>query len=430
MTTKEDIYRPLTLRTLMNYQIQYLARKFELSRESRVSELLVKRINAAIETAEAEVGIRRVMPFELYLQRKRKGMALPLFKPEYLEPIFKGETFRQSRQLLEKECLKRLRKCCPKATMNELLRVVYPWTLIRGNGPLSFAETLLSEPREGETKRQHDMLKTLKPPLPSQRMETPDLSAPEPVVQKLTGMVNTEGGFGRTVARRLVEEVITLRNLSCPRMDTLKSGQVPLLVTHVRAHLSEELATKYRRLAPIIVTLWDKDELTEELPQIVPAFVKQLERRIIRVCFEAYRQNGLLTLMDMQWLFQMSASRISEIIRAYQKKHKIVVPTPGTVLDAGRSMTHKDIIVRLHLEGYNVKEIAQKTYHSPRAVDSYIGTFESVLILKLFKVPIELISRLLNKGITLIREHISLIDELYTTEQDIKEYLLEKGVKI
>ena len=133
--------------------------------------------------------------------------------------------------------------------------------------------------------------------------------------------------------------------------------------------------------------------------------------------------------MEMQWVFQISSSRISELIRSFQNEHNIVVPTPGTVLDAGRTMTHKDIIVRLHLKGYSVKKIARMTYHSPRAVDNYIGTFDRVLLLKLYGMKKSLIARILQKGPTLIAEYLKLVDEYYDDCQDIRKYLLAKGVK-
>jgi uncharacterized Fe-S cluster-containing radical SAM superfamily protein len=160
----------------------------------------------------------------------------------------------------------------------------------------------------------------------------------------------------------------------------------------------------------------------------VASCLELLKKRIVRVCFEAYRQNGLLSQQQLQWIFQISTARISELIRSFQNEHHIVVPTPGTILDAGRSITHKDIIVRLHLEGYNVSEIAKMTYHSPKSVDNYIGTFEAVLILHLFSIPKPLMARLLNRGSTLIQEHLDLIAEFYHNPEDIKEYLQLKGV--
>jgi hypothetical protein len=249
------------------------------------------------------------------------------------------------------------------------------------------------------------------------------------LLKELSEFVAAEAGLGRVVARQLVEEVIALRHICCPRTKELRPYEMPLIVTHVSARLSEEMTTRFRQLAPVIITLWKPEEL-ERQPDTVPGFLAQLKRRIVRVCFEAYRQNGLLTLMELQWIFQISAARISELIRSVQKEHNLVVPIPGTILDAGRSMTHKDIIVGLHLEGYNVREIARMTHHSPRAVDNYIGTFEGVLVLHLFGVAPELMARLLKRGISLINEHLKLVREHYRDQQEIKEYLVAQGVKI
>jgi uncharacterized Fe-S cluster-containing radical SAM superfamily protein len=273
------------------------------------------------------------------------------------------------------------------------------------------------------------MIEGIRPLLPADRLQAPDFLAPGQVLKELTGFVTAEAGLGPVVARQLVEEVIALRNICCPRTKELKPGEMPLVVTHVSARLSEDTATRYKRLAPVIIRVWTPDELAN-IPDTVPGFLEQLKRRIVRVCFEAYRQNGLLTLMELQWIFQISSARISELIRSVQREHNLVVPTPGTILDAGRSMTHKDVIVSLRLQGYTVKEIARMTHHSPRAVDNYIGTFEAVLILYLFGVPPELMARLLKRGISLIKEHLRLVRENYRDQQEIKEYLITQGVKI
>lgn len=93
-------------------------------------------------------------------------------------------------------------------------------------------------------------------------------------------------------------------------------------------------------------------------------------------------------------------------------------------------MTHKEVIVNLHLQGYTVKEIAKITYHSPRAVDNYISTFQGVLILRLFGVPPRLMARLLQKSLNLIEEHLALVQSFYSNESKVRQYLLQQGVKI
>ena len=397
---RRELYRPLVERTLVNYQAQYLARKYDFGKESLVARLLVAEVNRRMEETESLLGIERVKPFELYVQKAQSQARLPLFCPEYLEPILGGGDFAMSRKLILKRCLQSYRQGFSKGSQGDLLRIIDPWPLARGKGPSRYVDELCQETQpynKTDAASWDRMIEQIHPLLPSDRLQAPDLLAPGQLLKELTEFVAVEAGLGRVVARQLVEEVIALRHICCPRTRELKPYEMPLIVTHVSARLSEEMTTRFRQLAPVIITIWKPEEL-ERQPETVPGFLEQFKRRIVRVCFEAYRQNGLLTLMELQWIFQISAARISELIRSVQKEHNLIVPIPGTILDAGRSMTHKDVIVGLHLEGYTVREIARMTHHSPRAVDNYVGTFEGVLILHLFGVAPELMARLLEKG--------------------------------
>lgn len=429
---REEVYRPLRERTLENHMVQYMARRYDFGKESRVAHLIVNEVNARMDQAEGLLGLSRARPFELSIKRGQKHVALPLFRPEYLGPILAGGTFAEAREIVLDNCLRRLREASPKCREDDVLSVINPWALVRGKGPGRYVDNLqdsISPLNSEDLAAWQTEIANIRPDLPTTRLGTFDMNAPRSVVNELVDFAVTEAGLGNVVARRLIEELITLRNICCPLARQLRSGEMPLLATHVDANLSEEVATRFRRHAPVILTVWTPEEM--KVPaRDVPTCLSLLKRRIVRVCFEAYRQNGLLTLMDLQWIFQISTARVSELIRSFQKEHSIIVPTPGTVLDAGRSMTHKDIIVNLHLEGHNVKKIARITHHSPRAVDNYIGTFEAVLILYLYGVPPRLMARLLRKGITLIREHLELAKRVYPSEASIREYLLEQGVTV
>ncbi|PNR96605.1 DUF1670 domain-containing protein [Petrotoga sp. 9PWA.NaAc.5.4] len=431
MVNRREIYGPLEERTVENYQVQYLARRYDFGKESRIATMLVKRINEEITKAEKAVGISRVKPFEMYLKKGKKQITLPLFKPSYLEPIYEGETFNDCRRLIEKEIMEKTEEIDVAVSKEEMMRIINPWSYAKRSGPTTYTEGLKKQPNnfdETDSKRWDEFIRKINPKQPKERMETPDISAPERVNQRLIKMVSEETGLGKNVSKHLVEDVILLRNLCCPRTESLKSGEMVLLVTHVRAYLSQEVATRFRRLAPVVITVLTQEEM-KRIPTNVPEALNLLKKRIIRVCFEAYKQNGLLTMMELQWIFQISSTRISELIRTFQNEHNIVVPTPGTILDAGRSMTHKDIIVRLHLEGYSVKEIARITHHSPKAVDNYVGTFESVLILYLYNIPTHLMARSLEKGVTLIKEYLKLIEEYYRDKTEIRKYLIAQGVR-
>jgi len=94
---RHEFYRPLVERTLVNYQVQYLARRYDFGKESLVARLLVEEINRRMEETESVLGIERVRPFELYVQKAQNQARLPLFHPEYLEPILGGGDFSMAR---------------------------------------------------------------------------------------------------------------------------------------------------------------------------------------------------------------------------------------------------------------------------------------------------------------------------------------------
>ena len=81
------------------------------------------------------------------------------------------------------------------------------------------------------------------------------------MVHQLSQFVEREAGRGPTVSNQLVQDLLTVRNVCCPRVRHLRSGEMPFLATSVNAHLSEEVAARFRRLKPVILTIWTKEEL-------------------------------------------------------------------------------------------------------------------------------------------------------------------------
>lgn len=424
------LYGALLQRSLLSYQVQYLARHYDFGKQSRVAALIVEEVNRQMQQAEEKLGVHRVQPFQLYLKWKGQDLLFPLFAPEYLDPILRGEGgFRVSRQMIMTACSKEAGKAQMKP--NELLRLVDPRYFVR-HGPRGGKAKMFFDSQRGGNpswrKSIRTQIDTLRPVSPFQRIDDLDTDALLPVVRQLSEFVQQEAGRGPSVATKLVQDLLNQRNISCPRVCHLKSGEMPLLATAADAHLSEGLKTRYRKLQPVIVTVWSEEEL-KRCNGGAPLSDEQMAKRIVRVCFEAYRQGGLLSLMELQWIFQIQLQTISQLIRRAQKECSIIVPTPGTVLDSGRSITHKEIVIDLYLQGYTVKDIARMTFHSPRAADRYIGTFEAVLILDLYHIPIPLMARILNKGISLIKEHLSLAHKYFKDEEDRKRLLAWRGVR-
>lgn len=145
---------------------------------------------------------------------------------------------------------------------------------------------------------------------------------------------------------------------------------------------------------------------------------------------EAYVQNGLLSLTELQWMFLLSQPSVTRAIDTYQRTNQVILPCPGTVLDMGRMLTHKDLIVRLHLQGLNVLEISSRTHHQPRSIDAYLKTFDGVLILHLYGLTPALTASVLGYGEELVNEYLHIIDTYLKAPHEMRDYLQQKGLEL
>jgi hypothetical protein len=190
--------------------------------------------------------------------------------------------------------------------------------------------------------------------------------------------------------RALITELAAIRARCAPRITTLASGQLPLVAMHTDAGRSLWQQSRHQPMAPILVSVLADGEgrlLRHQPPTTYQAFLELAGRRMARVLVEAYAQDGLLSYTELQWVFLASAETVSRALDHHQRILGVVLPCPGTVLDMGRMLTHKRLIVRLHLQGHTVLEIARATWHHPRSVDAYLKTFDAVLILHLYGLP-------------------------------------------
>jgi hypothetical protein len=133
------------------------------------------------------------------------------------------------------------------------------------HGPRRCEPAIALDSRRGENTSWGESIRgqieTLRPVSPFQRIDELDTGAPVSVVHQLSQFVQQEAGCGPTVSNHMVQELLTVRNVCCPKVRHLKSGEMPFLATSVNAHLSEEVATRFRRLKPVILTVWSEQEL-------------------------------------------------------------------------------------------------------------------------------------------------------------------------
>ena len=154
------------------------------------------------------------------------------------------------------------------------------------------------------------------------------------------------------------------------------------------------------------------NEDTEDLPfNAKDASIETRWRRLLRICDEAREQGGLLSQEDLAKLLMSDVRTIRRDI-AELKRRGIIVPTRGTVKDIGPGVTHKEIAIRLWLEGQEPTEVARRIHHSIKATENYLEKFKRVAYLRREKGFSEFeISRTVGISTAATRTFLSIYDE-------------------
>jgi hypothetical protein len=436
---QHEVYGPMLERTLENAQLHALTTRYDLGRDSRLARAIVRTVNDALERDEHRRGVQRVRSGELLIRTRHGPLIVPLRTPEALQRVLAGERWNSVRADILHQAIERYRRFFPNAHSKQIQRFVR--TLFPGRMPArpgSGTHPALRPRRErpwGSTipgatpiteldlerarRRRH-----LGPPRPAHDPNT---------ITALTHFLDTQAGIPPAIQEALLFELISLRARYHPFASTLATGQMPLAAMHADAGRSLWKSTRDQPLAPILITLLHGTEartLRSRPPQTGDAFIDLHARRMARVLSEAYVQDGLLSYAELQWIFLTSHATVGRALDAYQRHHHVILPCPGTVLDMGRMLTHKDLIIRLHLQGHTTLEIARQTHHNPKSVDAYLKTFDAVLILDLYRVPPALAATILGHGASLIDEYHQIMRSYLKDPEVMRDHLIARGVKL
>lgn len=155
--------------------------------------------------------------------------------------------------------------------------------------------------------------------------------------------------------------------------------------------------------------------------------------RCLRITREALYQGALLTVEDLAYrVFNVSYRTILRDI-AFLKQQGTIVPLRSTQKDIGRSISHKEQIVKLWLSGFEYSEIALRTHHSLKSVQRYVSLFKRSIALREEGYPLVSIAFLTKSSSRLIRRYSEIFDQYQYENGDqsprIKEIrnLLKKG---
>ncbi len=133
----------------------------------------------------------------------------------------------------------------------------------------------------------------------------------------------------------------------------------------------------------------------------------------MRLCEQAYEQNGLLSNCDLAELLVVSDSRIASLLGEHEKRTGQPVPRRATIHDVGTSLTHKRIIcLKRYADGKDTPQIARETYHSMESVDRYLGQYDRVRHCRLEGMTPAQTAHTLSCGVSLVNEYLAIDKEL------------------
>ncbi len=336
-----SMYEPLRKKNLFNAQRSEIIRRFDLNKESWLAEEVVSTVEEALTASEEEDSIDRLYPGQLLTE-------------EIAQDLLHNGRFQNAKHQVLAGAQDAVAQEIPGVKAQDVEKVITPRELIPHNGygkicpPKSpkYLNGKLAPPEKVGAK-------------PRAWPTEADIWLPAEVVDSLVDYLAREEGISSKKANAMVFRLAHLREMFCPRVDKLKPGQVAWIGISATDRPKWDQRTTYRHLVPLVLTLHTKEEL-KQLAKVKN--IEELDRiqqaQMARVLTEAYLQGGLLSLVDLQQLFLRSYQTFSRLMRQFMQEHGYILPTPGTVLDAGKAMTHKDIVIHHYLDGYFSREIA------------------------------------------------------------------------
>jgi hypothetical protein len=214
---------------------------------------------------------------------------------------------------------------------------------------------------------------------------------------------------GAVTASAIIDDLLALIEQYYRYKDNsfLKAGQIVWHAVPVDEYPKKGKSMAQTKLKPVVLDMITDDDI-EGLKTPVGAHELKM-KKIERWTHQAYDQGALLSQLDLAVLLASTTVTVGICVREYQNLYNRSLPTRGNIQLIGRGQTHKRVIVALHLKGYLVPTICQKTHHSKEAVERYIRDFESVRLLSTKFDDPEVISRIIRLDPLVVKQYLDLV---------------------
>jgi hypothetical protein len=187
----------------------------------------------------------------------------------------------------------------------------------------------------------------------------------------------------------------------------LKPGQMVWHAVPVEEYPKKGKSMAQTKLKPVVLDMITERDL-EDLRMSVHSRTLKI-KKVERWTTQAYDQGACLSQLDLAVLLATSTLSTGNYVREYEALYHRALPTRGNVQLIGSGQTHKKEIITLHLKGYLVPTICQKTNHSRESVERYIHDFEAVRLLSTKFDDVETISRIIRLSPSVVKQYLDLV---------------------
>lgn len=214
---------------------------------------------------------------------------------------------------------------------------------------------------------------------------------------------------GTVTASAIVDDVLTLIEQFYRYSDNsfLKQGQMVWPAVPINEYPRKGKSIAQTKLRPVVLDIITDSDIED---MKTPLHHRELRlKKIERWTHQAFDQGALLTQLDLAVLLTSTTVTTGQYVREFENMYNRPLPTRGNVQLIGGGQTHKKKIIALHLKGYLVPTICQKTNHSKEAVERYIRDFESVRLLSTKFDDPDVISRIIRLTTPVVKQYLDLI---------------------
>lgn len=232
---------------------------------------------------------------------------------------------------------------------------------------------------------------------------------------RLFVLLRDELGLGQQpkVARLLVDEILAVVESTLVNVAALKPGQLVVLAPEVGQRPSFLRPTVGdKKMKTVILTLIAEEDIDRLVARESQSQVRK--QRMVRLLRESFEQGATLTSCQLAVIVSSSVTQVNKQLRQYMQQTGKVLPLRGIVEDCSPGVSHKEMIIKRHLEGQSTSEIARATNHAPNSVERYVRRFEQIheLIGYLGDFPDPtVIARILGCSERLVRTYLALLSD-------------------